>query len=43
MSEDMNTMSSGMTTSTSEIERVNKTGGSGTATLCVRKQKLQIH
>ena len=41
MSEDMNVMSSGMTTSTSEIERVNKTGGSGTATF-VRKEAKKV-
>lgn len=41
MSEDMKTMSSGMTTSTSEIERVNKTGGSGTATF-VRKEAKKL-
>lgn len=37
MSDDMNTMASGMTTSTNEIERVKKIGGSGTATF-MRKE-----
>lgn len=41
MTEDMNVMSSGMTTSTSEIERVNKTGGSGNATF-VRKEAKKV-
>ena len=41
MAEDMNVMSSGMTTSTSEIERVNKTGGSGTTTF-VRKEAKKV-
>ena len=41
MSEDMKAMSSGMAASTSEIERVNKTGGSGTATF-VRKEAKKV-
>lgn len=41
MSEDMQIMHSGMAKSTSEIERVNKIGGSGTATF-VRKEVKKV-
>ena len=41
MANDMNTMSSGMKKSISEIERVNKQGGSGTATF-VRKEAKKV-
>lgn len=41
MSKDMNTMATGISTSTSEIERVNKTGGNGTATF-IRKEAKKV-
>lgn len=41
MTEDMSTMSSGINTSTAEIERVNKTGGKGTASF-VRKEAKKV-
>lgn len=41
MTEDMKTMSSGIRASTAEIERVNKTGGNGTANF-VRKEAKKV-
>lgn len=41
MTEDMSTMSSGINTSTAEIERVNKTGGKGNASF-VRKEAKKV-
>lgn len=41
MSKDMNTMATGISTSTSEIERVKKTGGNGTTTF-IRKEAKKV-